>query len=152
MLDYIKARWFTHSGSKGLHLNPHGIAKFSMNLKVSIRTFWKRYNNSVHNGYQYFATKNYLSANCNYTDGNDDTTDLGILNDFTYKNLDRILIGHLNIDSLGNKFEILLSSIAGNLNICYRINLTRVTLKHGVPHWCTYWCALIVFGQVSGTF
>ena len=116
MLDYIKARWFTHSGSKGLHLNPHGIAKFSMNLKVSIRTFWKRYNNSVHNGYQYFVTKNYLSANCNYTDGNDDTTDLDILNDFTYKNLDRILIGHLNIDSLGNKFEILLSSIADNLN------------------------------------
>ena len=26
-----------HLGSKGLHLNPHGIARFAMNLKASIR-------------------------------------------------------------------------------------------------------------------
>ena len=70
-----------HLGSKGLHLNPHGIARFAMNLKASIKKLWTRYGNSVHTGYQYFSTKNYLSANCNYTELNDDTSDLDILKD-----------------------------------------------------------------------
>ena len=30
-------------------------------------------------------------------------------------------------------------------------NMTQVkfwiTLKHGVTHWCTYWCNLVVLGQ-----
>ena len=35
----VKARSITveHLGSKGLHLNPYGIARFGMNLKASIR-------------------------------------------------------------------------------------------------------------------
>ena len=68
----------------------------------------------MHTEYQHFTAKNYLSANCN---GSDDTSDLGILNDLRCKNLNRILIGHLNINSLRNKFEILVSSIAVNLDI-----------------------------------
>ena len=40
-----------HLGSKGLHLNPHGIARFAMNLKASIRKLWTRYGNSVHTEY-----------------------------------------------------------------------------------------------------
>ena len=106
-----------HLESKGLHLNPRGIARFAMNLKASIRKLWTRYGNSVHTGYQYFSTKNYLSANCNYTELNDDTSDLDILKDLRCKNLNRVLIGHLNINSLRNKFEILVSSIAVNLDI-----------------------------------
>ena len=54
-----------HLGSKGLHLNPHEIARFAMNLKASIRNLWTRYGNSVRTGCQYFIAKNYLSANCN---------------------------------------------------------------------------------------
>ena len=54
-----------HLGSKGLHLNPHGKARFAMNLKASIRNWWTRYGKSVHTGCQYFIAKNYLSANCN---------------------------------------------------------------------------------------
>ena len=38
--------------------------------------------NSVHTGYQYFTKKKYLSANCNYANGNDDTSDLDILNGY----------------------------------------------------------------------
>ena len=118
-IPIVKNRNITvdHLGSKGLHLNPHGIARFAMNLKASIRKLWTRYGNSVHTGYQYFTAKNYLSANCNYTEVNDDTSDLDILKDLRCKNLNRILIGHLNINSLRNKFEILVSSIAVNLDI-----------------------------------
>ena len=63
------------------------------------------------------TAKNYFSANCNYTKGNDDSSDLDILSRLRCKYLNRILIGHLNIDSLRNKSEILVSSIAVNLNI-----------------------------------
>ena len=118
-IPIVKNRNITvvHLGSKGLNLNPHGIARFAMNLKVSIRKLWTRYGNSVHTVYQHFTAKNYLSANCNYTEVNDDTSDLDILKDLRCKNLNRILIGHLNINSLRNKFEILVSSIAVNLDI-----------------------------------
>ena len=67
-------------------MNPHGRARFEMNLKASIRKLWRRYGNSVHTGYQHFTAKNYLSANCNYTKGNDDTSDLDILNNLRCKN------------------------------------------------------------------
>ena len=60
---------------------------------------------------------NYLSANCNYTKSDDDTSDLDILKALRCKNVNRILIGHLNINSLRNKLEILVSSIAVNLDI-----------------------------------
>ena len=106
-----------HLGSKGLHLKSHGTARFAMNFKASIRKLWTRYDNSVHTGYQYFSTENYLSANCNYTELNDDTSDLDVLKDLRCKNLSRILIGHLNINSLKNKFETLVSSIEFNLDI-----------------------------------
>ena len=38
-IPIVKNRNMTadHLGSKGLNLNPHGIARFAMNLKVSIR-------------------------------------------------------------------------------------------------------------------
>ena len=38
-IPIVKNRNITvgHLGSKGLHLNPHGIARFAMNLKASIR-------------------------------------------------------------------------------------------------------------------
>ena len=49
--------------------------------------------------------------------GNADTSDLDILNDLRCKNLNRILIGHPSINSLRNKFKILVSSIAVNLDI-----------------------------------
>ena len=51
-----------------------------MNLKASIRKFGTRYPNSVSTGYQHFTAKKYLSANCNYTEKNDETFDLYILN------------------------------------------------------------------------
>ena len=79
-----------HLGSKGLHLNPHGIARFAMNLKASISKFWKRYGNSVHTEHQHLTAKNYLSANCNYIKENDGTSDLDNLNDLRRKNLNRI--------------------------------------------------------------
>ena len=52
-----------------------------------------------------------------YINGSGDTSDLDILNGLTSKNLNRVLIGYLNINSLRNKFEILVSSIAVNLDI-----------------------------------
>ena len=69
---------------------------------------------SVHTEYQHFNAKNYLSANCN---GSDDTSNLDTLNDLRCKNLNRILIGQVNINSLRNIFEIVISSIAVNLDI-----------------------------------
>ena len=118
-IPIVKNRNITvnHLGSKGLQLNPHGTARFAINLKASIRKLWTRYGNSVHTGYQNFNAKNYLSANSNYTEVNDDTSDLDILKDLRCKILNRILIGHLIINSLRNKFEILVSSIAVNLDI-----------------------------------
>ena len=83
-IPIVKNRNITvdHLGSKGLYLNPHGIARFAMNLKASIRKLRTRYGNSVYTVHQHFTAKNYLSANCNYTKGNDDTSDLDILIDF----------------------------------------------------------------------
>ena len=52
----------------------------------------KKYGNSIHTGYQHFTVKNYLTAICNYTNGNDDTSDLDILHDLRCKNLNRIYI------------------------------------------------------------
>ena len=106
-----------HLRSKGRHMNPHVIAIFAIKVKASIRKLLIRYGNSVHTGYQHFNAKNYLSANCNYAEVNDDTSDLDILKDLRYKNFNGILIGHLNINSLRNKFEVLVSSIAVNLDI-----------------------------------
>ena len=118
-IPFVKNRNITvdHLGSKGLHLNSHGIARFAINLKASIRKFWTRYGNSVYPGHQHFTAKNDLSDNCNYTKGNDNTSDLDTLNDLRCKNLSSILIGHLNTNSLRNKFEILVSLIAVNLDL-----------------------------------
>ena len=117
-------------GSKDLHLNPHRIARFTMNLKVSIRKLETRYGHSLHTGYQHFTAKDYLSANCNYTEVNDNTSNLNILKDLRCKNLNRILIGHLNINSVRNKFEILGSSIAVNLDI---LMISEIKLDDSFP-------------------
>ena len=52
-IPVVKNRNITadHLESKDLHLNPHGIATFAMNLKASIRKLWTRYSNSAHTGY-----------------------------------------------------------------------------------------------------
>ena len=93
------------------------VARFAINLKASIRKLWTKYSNSVHIGYKHFTAKNYISANCNYTEGNDDTSNLHVLNDLRCKSLNCILTGHLDINSLGRKCEILVSSIAVELDI-----------------------------------
>ena len=118
-IPIVKNRNITvdHLGSKSLHLNPHGIARLAMNLKASIRKLWTRSGNSVRTGYQHFTAKNYVSANCNYTKGNDDTSGLDILNEWRCKNLNHILTGHLNLNSWRKKFEILVYSIVVNLDI-----------------------------------
>ena len=88
-----------------------------MNLKVSIRNYEQ---DTV---VQFILDTNIslqritFLQNCNYTNGNDDTSDLDILNDLRCKNLNRILIVHLNMNSLRNKFEILMSSIAVKIDI-----------------------------------
>ena len=51
---------------------------------------------------------------------------MDILNDLRCKNLNRILIGHLNINSLRDKFEILVSSIAVVLDILMMISETKL--------------------------
>ena len=88
-ISIVKNRNITvdHLGSKGLHLNLHGIVRFAMNLKASSRKLGTRYVNSIQIEYQHFTAKNYLSANCNYTKGNDDTSDLNILSDLRCENL-----------------------------------------------------------------
>ena len=65
-----------HLGSKSPHSNRYGITRFAMKLRT-------RYFNSAHTGDQHFTAKNYVSANCNNTNGNDDTSDLDILNDLS---------------------------------------------------------------------
>ena len=129
-IPIVKNRNITvdHLGSKGFHLNPYGIARFVMNFKASIRKLWTRYGNSVHTEYRHFTARNYLSANCNYTNGNDDISDLDILIDLRCKNLNRILIGHLNINSSRSKFEILISAIAVNLDILMISGLNLMNL------------------------
>ena len=118
-IPFVKNRNITvdHLGSKSLHLNLHGIARLATNLKASIRKLWTRSGNSVPTGYQHFTAKNYLSANCNHTKGNVDTSDLDILNELRCKNLNHILIGHLNLNSWRKKIEILVYSIVVNLYI-----------------------------------
>ena len=52
-IPIVKNRNMTvdHLGRKGLNLDPHGIARFAMNLKALIRKLWTWYDNSVHTGY-----------------------------------------------------------------------------------------------------
>ena len=72
-----------HLGGKSPHSSRYGITRFAMNLKASVRKLRTRYFNSAHTGDQHFTAKNYLSANCDNTNGNDDTSDLDILNDLS---------------------------------------------------------------------
>ena len=76
----------------------------------------KIYGNSLHTGYQHFTAKNYLSTNCDYTNRNDDTSDLDISSDLRCEHLNHILIGDLYINSLRNNFEIFVLSTAVNLD------------------------------------
>ena len=55
---------------------------------------------------------------------------MDILNDLRCKNLNRILIGHLKINSLRKKFEILVSSIAFNLDI---LKISETKLDESFP-------------------
>ena len=119
---------------KGLHFNLHRRARFAMNLKASIRKFGIRYPNSVSTGYQHFTAKKYLSANCNYTEENDGTFDLYILNGLRCKNLNHILIGHLNIKSLRDKLEILVSLIVINLDILM-ISETKLDMSFPISQY-----------------
>ena len=132
MLDYFEAKWSTERAgylyckknrsiivdnleSKALYVNPPVIARLALNLKASVKKLWTKYGSSVHIGYQHFTTQKYISANCNYTNGNNDISNLDILNGLRCKNFN--CIGHLNYNSLRNKFEIIVSLIAVYLDI-----------------------------------
>lgn len=55
----------------------------------------------------YFTSYLIPTANCKIANGNDGASDLDFLNSLRCQKSNRILIGHININSLMNKIEII---------------------------------------------
>ena len=85
-----------HLGGKGLHLNPHGTARLTPNLKATIRKLWFKFRNLGNPGYQSNVTSvsydynNFQKLNyCNKTQPEKSTFSFQEINDKSCENSNR---------------------------------------------------------------
>ena len=118
----------------GLHINESGSVILAKNLISGIRNFWKKWDSqkrilvynlngrdaSINSSKPEYSSK-YLKSDSNITDAfthvehhSDTITDLRT---FCIKYPSNIIIGHLNINSVRNKFELLSFLIGGKIDI-----------------------------------
>ena len=73
------------------------------------------------NTYLYSCLEQSSTDNISFIDGNDESSEstsfLNKLKATRIANINRLMIGHININSIRNKFEMLSNSIKGNLDI-----------------------------------
>ena len=124
-----------HLRYKGLHLNSYGSSRLAMNLISLIKKLWNDASYSTDfREYKYSEAKitnpnpNIYSCleqsstdNVSFIDENEEsnksTSFLDKLKATRIANINRLMIDHINMNSIRNKFEMLSNSIIGNLNI-----------------------------------
>ena len=103
-----------HSGNRGLHLNEHGTSRLAMNYITTTRKLW----NNV--GYPKYAfdlkpikpTKIFTTIESNCEEGPFEN-----LKKIRINNVNRVVIAHINISSIRNKFDMLSSMVNDNIDI-----------------------------------
>ena len=98
------------SGVKKLHLNKRGTSILAKNILKNLRdSYW---NNDILNcGKKHDECKpKLLSKSIN-------SISFGSIRDACKRNLKGIILGHLNINSTRNKFDLLVDQIKGNVDI-----------------------------------
>ena len=123
-----------HLGVKGLHLNPHGTARLALNLKATIRKLLSKFGNLGNTAYQSNVTsvssddnnvqklnhcnKNQLNKPNDKSSENSNRSNATVtLQNLRLENPNRIMSGQLNINSIRNKFEMLTSLIANEIDV-----------------------------------
>ena len=124
-----------HLGYKGLHLNGFGSSRLAINLISVIKKLWNdasyptdflKYKYSKAkitnpNIKIYSHLERSSTDNSSFTDENEEniesTFSLKKLKATRIANIKRLIIGHININSVQYKFEMLWNSIKGNLDI-----------------------------------
>ena len=123
----------------GLHLNRHGKGKLAMNLIKNLRELRRK--NFNRNWQQSGKSSHYVSNSvcnddckrkpdtagpkhplktkhaCSSADFQDTGNQMNALHEIRIKNASRLIIGHLNINSLRNKFEMLEEIIKDKIDI-----------------------------------
>ena len=124
-----------HLGYNGLHLNSYFPSRLAMNLISVIKKLWNDASYPTDSlDYKYSEAKktnpntniySYLEQsstnNISFIDENEESSEstsfLNKLKATRIANINRLMIGHININSIRNKFEMLSNSIKGNLDI-----------------------------------
>ena len=117
-----------HLGQKGLHINPKGKGRLALNFMKQIRKFWRsveRLNESFLPFDLPDKTDHKVlrkSENLLFKPLNEENTyDIRELKHLRNENPYRVIIGHININSIRNKFESLVKYVGNNLdNLCYQ--------------------------------
>ena len=118
-----------HLGYKGLHLNSYGSSRLAMNLISVIKKLWNdasyptdsleyKYSESKKtnpNTNIYSCLEQSSTDNISFIDENEKSSEstsfLNKLKATRIANINRLMIGHININSIRNKFEMLSNSI-----------------------------------------
>ena len=113
-----------HLGRKGLHLNSKGKGRLAINFLNQIRKFWRpveHLNESLSPNNQLDEVEHKVSGKLESPTSDAiiyrNTNGIFELKQLRNQNPHRIIIGQLNINSIGNKFESLVRFVGNNLNI-----------------------------------
>ena len=124
-----------HLGYKGLHLNNYGSSRLGMNLISVIKKLWNdasyptdsldfKYSEAKitnPNTNIYSCLEKSSTDNISFIDENEESSEstsfLNKLKVTGIANINRLMIGHININSIRNEFEMHSNSIKGNLDI-----------------------------------
>ena len=103
-----------HLGNKGLHLNEHGTSRLAMNYIATIRKLWKNvgYSKCDFDLKPIKPTETFKTIESNCEEG-----PIGILKKIRINNVTRVVIGHININSIRNKFDMLSSMVKDSIDI-----------------------------------
>ena len=124
-----------HLGYKCLHLNSYGSSRLAVNLISVIKKLWNdasyptdfreyKYSEAKianSNTNIYSCLKQSSTDNISFIDENEESNEsislLIKLKATRIANMNRLMIGHIKIESFRNKFEMLSNNIKGNLDI-----------------------------------
>ena len=117
LIDHSKKIKASHLNSSRLHLNRKGanILSSSLTQHISKVFNWQLSGNTSccnisESGFEEYESSNLKQAkeNCR-----------SVLNSLRKDNLDKLIFAHLNINSVGNKFDYLSKQIRGNVDFFY---------------------------------
>ena len=100
--------------NRGLQLNDHGTSRLAMNYIAAIRKLW---NNVGYPKCDFDLKPTEFTEAFKKIEGNCEDGPLEILKKIRINNVTRVLIGHININSIRNKFNMLHSMVKDNIGI-----------------------------------